>query len=196
MKFAAFCLLSVFAFGCSGQEPAKGTTSSKSKELSTEFTKAGLKALITVKHGVGSGQSLVDQARIQSALDDAELAAATESEKTALGLIQVFRFELDNDAIKLKTRILKLQNEYQFVKHSDPRYHMVEIAEAVTQDPETLKDNAAAKACSDGIEKMLRSGVYAWVADCGSSDTKSETKSEDKPESKRTAVNEHGAEQP
>jgi hypothetical protein len=138
-----------------------------SKTLSPDFVKAGLKALITARNSIKLDMTKLDQSRVQSALDDAEIAAAAEADKAAFSDIKRFRFTLETYEFRAQTRMLDLQLKLMYKN----RRQMEQITNEELNDPEMIKDQAAKKACGDALEKMLRSGNLVDVPECDATKT-------------------------
>jgi hypothetical protein len=123
------------------------------KTLSPDFAKAGLKALIILKNGDRS-LNRDDYRRYRDTLDTAEVAAATEDEKTTLAAIRRYQERRQNDGLHLtEHRLAVIQTG-------------VDILSPIPEDPQTAKDLVATDACADGLEKVLRSRVFAPVPEC------------------------------
>ncbi|HEY1963686.1 MAG TPA: hypothetical protein VGG59_02085 [Acidobacteriaceae bacterium] len=89
---ASICLL-----GC-GNAVTQASTKAEPAALSPEFSKAGLKALITLRNS----QYDLDRSRIQATFDEAEFAASTRAEKDALFIMQ--RLQTDYDPVLMRAR--------------------------------------------------------------------------------------------
>lgn len=129
------------------------------KTLSSDFTKAALKALIIVKNG-DRYLSTIDSIRYRGAVEDAEVAAASDNEKTTLAAIRNYRVRRSHDGSHLTAHRLKAIDE-NFEKTG--KY---DVLLDVPDDPETAKDMVVTDACAADLEKVLRSGVFAAVPSC------------------------------
>jgi len=132
------------------------------KQISQDFVKPGLKALIAVRNAATTRLG-VFPVTVQSVIDDAELEAATDADKAALALVRQFQSLRTRGAMAFYT--LSLQHETELIGKRDPNAAVNGVFEAA-KDPAAIKNFAIQRACADGVENILRSRNLAPVPEC------------------------------